>query len=386
VTAAVAEKPKRGNAADRVLAFAHIGDLHITDAKQRNFGDFLSIVAQIEIECARLIDFVVLPGDNADNGLPSQYALIATGLKMLSCPVNAIPGDHDMEQGGLDAFYNGLHATALPAAAAVRGARCLFLDICGTGSGGPDFRAGTDQVSWLERELRSAHAHGETSLIFMHSYPDDLKGDGETAAFNNLIAAHDVALVDMGHTHYNELANDGRTIFAATRSTGQIEEGPVGYSIATFDGGVVSWRFRALDDPCPFVVITSPADHRLTRSPSQAIDACCEVRALVFGARVIESVGCWVNDTWTPMTLAPGERVWTAHVSVPSEKLVTLTVQAVDQTGRPGQHRIQAATPAYVPPVRPRDGSDASSIGAWPENGIFGTQLGPNRNGKPIRS
>ena len=44
-----------------------------------------------------------------------------------------------------------------------------------------------------------------------------------------------VALVDMGHTHYNELANDGRTIFAATRSTGQIEEGPVGYSIATID-------------------------------------------------------------------------------------------------------------------------------------------------------
>ncbi len=29
------------------------------------------------------------------------------------------------------------------------------------------------------------------------------------------------------------------------------------------------------------------------------------------------------------------------------------------------------------------DGSDAASVGAWPENGIFGTQLGPNRNGKP---
>ncbi len=25
---------------DRVLAFAHIGDLHLTDAKQRNFTDF----------------------------------------------------------------------------------------------------------------------------------------------------------------------------------------------------------------------------------------------------------------------------------------------------------------------------------------------------------
>jgi len=30
-----------------------------------------------------------------------------------------------------------------------------------------------------------------------------------------------------------------------------------------------------------------------------------------------------------------------------------------------------------------KNGSDADSIGAWPENGIFGTQLGPNRNGKP---
>ncbi len=382
------ETPRRrnGDLKDRVLVFAHIGDLHITDAKQRNFSDFLSIVAQIEIECAKLIDFVVLPGDNADNGLPSQYALVTTGLKMLSRPVHAIPGDHDMEQGGLAAFYSGLQAAALPAAKALRGVRCLFLDICGAGDGGPDFRAGTDQVLWLERELRSARARGETSVIFMHSYPDDLKGDGETAALNRLIAAHDVALVDMGHTHYNELANDGRTIFAATRSTGQIEEGPVGYSIASVDGGVVSWRFRALDDPCPFVVITSPADHRLMRGLDQAVEGTCEVRALVFGAREIGSVRCWVDDAWTPMAPVPEERVWAACVRVPSEKLVTLTVQAVDNSGRPGQHRIQAATPAYVPPIRPRDGSDASSIGAWPENGIFGTQLGPNRNGKPITS
>ncbi len=36
-----------------------------------------------------------------------------------------------------------------------------------------------------------------------------------------------------------------------------------------------------------------------------------------------------------------------------------------------------------VSPARVRDGSDADSIGAWPQNGIFGTQLGPNRNAKP---
>ena len=282
-----------------VLAFAHIGDLHIADAKQRNFQDFLSIVAQIEIEFSKLIDFVVLPGDNADNGLRSQYALIATALKMLSRPVHAIPGDHDREQGGLQSFYELLATRSLPRAEIIRGARCLFLDVSGPGQGGPDFRLGIEQTSWMQQELQTAHAQGETVLVFMHSYPDELKGEGEARLFTSLIAAHDVALIDMGHTHYNELANDGRTIFAATRSTGQIEEGPVGYSIATIDRGVVSWRFKALDDPCPFVVITSPADHRLMRHPDQAIDGSREVRALVFGAKPIKSVACLVEDTWT---------------------------------------------------------------------------------------
>lgn len=48
--------------ADCVLAFDHIGDLHLTDAKQRNFLDFLSVVAQVEMEGAGTLDFMVLPG------------------------------------------------------------------------------------------------------------------------------------------------------------------------------------------------------------------------------------------------------------------------------------------------------------------------------------
>jgi Icc protein len=371
------------NMADGVLAFVHIGDLHLTDAKQRNFLDFLAIVAQIEIEVVDIVDFVVLPGDNADNGLPAQYALAATALKMLSVPVYVLPGDHDMEQGSLDAFYAGLQAHALPMALTVRGSRCLFLDFSGSGGGGPDFRLGTDQMSWLERELTGARERGENRLLFMHSYPDDLKGEGETEALNRLIDAHDVALVDMGHTHYNELANDGRTIFAATRSTGQIEEGPVGYSITTLDGGIVSWRFKALDDPFPFVVITAPADHRLMRDPSQAVAGSCEVRAVVFGARQVQRVECRAEDgDWNAMTCSPDGRLWTGRLRLPSDRLATITVQAVDETGRPGQHSIRAAMKAYVAPARARNGSDAASIGAWPENGVFGTQLGPNRNGK----
>ncbi len=339
---------------DRLLAFAHIGDPHLTDAKQRNFIDYMAIIAQIEMECAAMIDFVVLPGDIADNGLPAQYALAATALKMMSLPVHVIPGDHDMEQGSLDPFYAGLGTERLPKALTVRSIRCLFLDISGPGTGGSDFRLGSDQVSWVESELRGARERCEASLIVMHSYPDDLKGAGETAALNQLIADHDVALVDMGHTHYNELANDGQTVFAATRSTGQIEEGPVGYSIATVDDGVVSWRFKAFDDAFPFVVITSPADHRLMRDPAQALDGSCAVRAMVLGARAIRMVQCQAEDgDWMPMTRSPDGRLWTGRLAVPVDRLLAITVRAVDQTGRPGHHTIRAASRAYVHPPDP---------------------------------
>ena len=56
------------------LAVAHIGDLHLTRAAERNFIDLLSIVAQLEVEFGAALDFVILPGDNADNGLPSRYS------------------------------------------------------------------------------------------------------------------------------------------------------------------------------------------------------------------------------------------------------------------------------------------------------------------------
>ena len=145
---------------DDLLAFAHIGDLHLTDARQRNFTDFLAIVAQIEIQCAGGIDFVVLPGDNADNGLPGQYALAATAVRMLSLPVHVIPGDHDMEQGGLANFYRGLAADPLPKAVTVRGARCLFLDVSGPGAGGPDFRLGLDPDGVARARARRRAAGG----------------------------------------------------------------------------------------------------------------------------------------------------------------------------------------------------------------------------------
>jgi Icc-related predicted phosphoesterase len=288
------------------LSFAHIGDLHITDARQQNFRDFLSILAQIETEAAQQLDFAVLPGDSADNGRPEQYALIATALRMMTMPVQAIPGDHDMEQGGLENFYAGLRVPKLPTHLRLKGHRCLFLDFCGAGEGGPDFRLGEDQLRWLGEQLVETDRANETALLFMHSYPADLRLDGET-----------------------------------------------------------------------------PADHRLARGSSQRVDREFEVRARVFGHVPIARAECRIEGCdWMPMTRIGTGPDWRATIRSSPDARFDVTVRVLAVNGRPAAHSIRPAGRGFALPKREATGSDAASIGAWPENGISGAQLGPNRNGR----
>ncbi|QXV64241.1 metallophosphoesterase [Mucilaginibacter sp. 21P] len=363
------------------LIFAHIGDLHITKAKEQNYVDMLSIVAQIETELKDQIDFVVLPGDNADNGKPEQYNLVAAALKMLSVPVYILAGDHDMEQGSLANFYQMPLTEKLPFSKVHKGNRCIFIDVCGNGSGGPDFRLGEKQFSWLEQELTKAGQAGETKLVFMHTFPSDLKEAEEQQKLNKLLDEHKVTLVDMGHTHYNEVANNGETIFTATRSTGQIEEGPVGYSVISVYNGAVSWMFKNLIDPFPMVLVNWPVDKRLLNDSEQLVGDEFEMIVTTLGAKAIKEVECNVGSGES-IKLTNTGNLWQASINA-NQNAFSLEITATDVTGRPGKWSLQPATASYQLPVRKKDGSDADTIGAWPENGLMGTQLGPNSNAKP---
>jgi Icc protein len=224
----------------------------------------------------------------------------------------------------------------------------------------------------------------------MHAYPADLRAGGERLGF--LLRRHRVLCVDTGHTHYNEIANDGRTVFAATRSTGQIEEGPVGYSVSAIDAGVVSWRFAPLDSNGPLVLITRPSDHRLIidpNAPDQVVRETLTVRAKVWTTEGARQVFARV-DGGDPIALAPDPidpSLWQARQDVRtlSDGRHALTVEAHDIEGNIGHDAITvsvARSGPSTPPPRVRDGSDCNAIGAWPEKGILGTQLGPNKNGR----
>ena len=367
--------PSTDPAPHRVLSWLHIGDLHLTVAEAVNHRDLQRIVSLANALLPRSLDFALLPGDTAENGTPAQYRLAHEALAPLRLPLHILPGDHDMEPGSLHAFHAGLGAPHLPYASRLDGHRCLFLDLVSAGGGGPDFRMNAAQLAWLAGEIDDAAAAGEDVVVFQHTYPADLRvGGAELAA---LLRRPQVRCVDMGHTHYNELANDGGTIFMATRSTGQIEEGPPGFSLAALDQGVVSWRFRRLDAAWPCVLITHPADHRLALAPPAA--EAFAVRAKVMGDVPIVTVEVQADDgDWQPMArIGP-----TLFAASGAPGATRLTVRARDAAGREDAETILPAGPGWTPPSRVAAGSDADRIGAWPEKDILGTQLGPNRNGR----
>jgi 3',5'-cyclic-AMP phosphodiesterase len=365
-----------------LLSFVHFGDLHVTDAQSNNYRDFHALIDEVNTHMRDGVGFGVLPGDNADDGTPEQFALVRRAIDRLALPIHILPGDHDFKTKSLDNFYEHLAARPLPFSFGLNGYRCLFLDIVSAGTGGPDFRLGRDWTLWLDHQLNDADSKGEQSVVFMHSYPADLKENAEEIAA--LFARHHVVFVDMGHTHYNELANDGRTIYAATRSTGQIEEGPPGFSVVAIDKGLVSWRFKLLGEPWPFVLITSPADRHLATELSDETLAAdgLEIRALAWSGAGIASVSCAIDGgAGLPMTRTAESPTWSRSIAMPADRC-KIWVRAEDAHGAIGTDTISVARrPLQARPNR-FGGSDAHSIGAWPERHIFGTQLGPNRNGR----
>jgi 3',5'-cyclic-AMP phosphodiesterase len=363
---------------EKPLRFLQIGDLHITDSGLQNHVDLRRIVDEVNGNTKGRIDFVHLPGDNADDGTPDQFRIVHGELSRLIAPWHAIPGDHDFEPKSLDNFYNGLQVRKLPYVVEISGCRCVFLDVVSRGAGGPDFRLGAARLVWLRGQLDAAQRDGKTAVVFMHAYPADL---GEEAAeITAMLDESPVALVSMGHTHYNEISHDGRTIYAATRSTGQIEEGDVGFTLAAIDRGAVSWRFKPLGSSWPFVMITSPADRRLAIAPhSGAGHLCHEVRASAFGAIPIAQAELRIdNQAWRPM-MGGDSGLFGAELTAP-DRPFRLSVRVTDQQRSQDTDAIEV-TPYVAADSKPT-GSDAASIGAWPERHLFGTQLGPNRNGR----
>ena len=366
------------------ISWVHFGDLHITSERETNYRDFVALIDDANAHLAGGVDFAVLPGDNADDGTEEEYRLIRRATDRLRIPLEVRTGDHDRKSGTLDA-YTKVVEPRLWRTRVVGPYRCLFLNSL-DGPRKEKFALGAAQIAWLQSECEAAERERQTLVLFMHPYPSEF---GETSnVLRETIARYPVAVVDMGHTHYNEVANDGHSIYAATRSTGQIEEGPVGVSITTIDRGVVSWKFNELGH-WPFVKIIAPADRDFIIdpcSPLQVVRGEIEVRARIWGGSEF-AVSCSVEDMEPrAMTCFPASNVWSARwdTSALSDGPHRLSVTVTGKDGSSAHDSIVVLTSqsgAYEAPVRCAIDVD-NAIDSNVERGLLGTRLGPNANGR----
>ena len=368
----------------RAISWVHIGDLHLDEADDwESLKGLERLVSQVEQQLAGSIDFVYLPGDNANHGKLDQYAAMIEELGALTMPWRVIPGDHDYEPGNLDAYKEIIPPENRPECEVIAGHRCLFLDIVSAGAGGPDFRLTMHDRNRIAEQFARAQAERQTPLVFMHAYPGDLAADGDAIA--RAFIDGGVAFVDTGHTHYNELLNDRRVIYGATRSTGQIEEdgGRAGFAIVSIYEGVPSWRFRTLDAAWPHVQIVAPCDRRLVTRPADEVQVprpgCVTIVARVDGGQ---------NDTAVTLEHGQGrvgmargaDGLWRGDVTLPAG-LHTLSVTSAGSGDTIDLLvRDVDAIPKRRLAIAP--GQDCHAVGAWPIAGIDGAQLGPNKNGR----
>jgi Icc protein len=359
-----------------VISWVHLGDLHMTKAGVQNHLDLAEIVNEVNRAFAGSTSFVFLPGDVADDGSRAAYAVVRRELDRLNVPWCAIIGDHDVHEKSFANFLEAMSERTHFAftVGSVRFVAMNAFDVPHPAS----FAVSANQLDWVKHQLRAATDAGQNKVLLLHCYPSDLKVGG--AKLMEVLRNFDVSLIDMGHTHYNEIANDGRTLYSATRSTGQIEEGSVGYSVTNIDGDVVSWRFVELGK-LPVVVITSPSDERLLTQSCQSLQGTLKVRAKFWGEAQVVKATAHLDGRVVLMNRIDNSHVWQADLSTPYEGTQSLKVSIEDAYGKVATDEIRVVSGELTERERVERDQD-NALDAWPEHGLLGTQLGPNKNGK----
>jgi hypothetical protein len=330
------------------------GDLHLTNADLPNHGVACWAVDQAN-DFIRP-DFVQFIGDNVQDGTDTQFELFRDLTNRLRVPCFALVGDHDA-QGDPEATRFRKHVDDTCGSTRRGGLRFLRLN---TQEGKP-VGLSAEQLGWFRAEVDAALAAGEKVVIFQHNYPyqvwEDFAGPG-IDGWREVVQTRRVHAIMTGHTHYWQVANDGRDALVTTRSIGDPEGGPPGYTLAYFEGEDFAVTYRTVEDRGPVVLVSHPREAILATGPVHVVKDADEVRVQVWSAGRIETVACRVDDgQWQVMRQA-GDRSWRAPLSASrlAKGLHRLAVRA--EAKEAGESEIEFAvdpTGRYtaVPMVRP---------------------------------
>jgi hypothetical protein len=201
------------------------------------------------------------------------------------------------------------------------------------------------QIDWFQREVVDAESAGERVVIFQHNYPYQIWENYQGAGIDKwraIVQTRRIEGILCGHTHYWQIANDGRNAFVATRSIGDPEGGPAGYTILHLQGDDIAVTFRALNERTPIVLVIHPTDRLMATDSRHIVRAADRIAVRVWHDADIEQVRCRVDDgEWEPMTPS-GTGAWSCplHGESLSKGIHSVEALAFGVGGEVGTGRI----------------------------------------------
>jgi Icc protein len=338
------------------VVFVVPGDLHLTKPGLDNHKAALWMVDDVN----NLIrpDFVQFIGDNVQNAREEEFQLFREIRDRLLVPSDVLVGDHDVhDDSRAEKFRRFVGDTY--GVTSLHGFCFLRLNTLEHRPLGFSDR----QVRWFAEQLSEILGRGERAVVFQHHYPfkvwEQFDGPG-IEAWREVVQTRRISAIFTGHTHYGQTANDGRNVAITTRSIGDPEGGPPGYTLAYLHGEDLAVTYRSTDDRGPVVLITHPRDKLLAIGLRHIVNGSDHVYVRIWSAETVTSVQGRVDqeDWFDLQPLAPG--IW-GH-PLRGDQLTkgehTLEAQADDKAGGKGSQRIGFmvdATGRYtaIPMVRP---------------------------------
>jgi Icc protein len=341
---------------DKPVVVVVPGDLHLTEPGLEN----VRVAHQVVDDVNTLIrpDFVQFIGDNVQDATEDQFRLFDQIRGRLEVPHFALIGDHDIKDDpGAVGFRRRFGEPY--GAMTLGGIRFIRLNTQESRPTG----ISTEQIGWFRNELDQADARGERIVVFQHNYPyqiwDDFTGPG-IDDWRGLVQTHRVEGIICGHTHYWQMANDGRNALIAVRSIGDPEGGASGYAVLYCRGDDLAVTYRSVEERVPVVLVTHPRERLLATGPRHIISGPERVVVRAWSAARVCAVRYSIDDgPWADLELSDDGH-WQGRL--PNEGLTkgvhSVAVVAVDADGAEGCQRIDVVvdpTGRYtaVPETRP---------------------------------
>ena len=323
------------------VTFVWSGDLHLEASDRPNYQTAMWMVDEVN-EMIKP-DFVQFPGDNVQHARDHEWALFKNVTSKLKFPFHALVGDHDAHHDpGCHSFQAQVGATY--DAFTVGDYRFIRLNTM-------EYRPlglSDEQVIWFRYEVDAALARGERVIVFQHHYPfkvwEYFAGPG-IEQWREVMQTRPITAMFTGHTHYGQVANDGRNVYITTRSIGDPEGGAAGYAIVHLDDEDLAFTYRSRDDKGPIALITHPRRLILATKPAHIVTGPTEAHVRGWSTQPVTSAQARIDTgDWSEMRQTD-DAAWS--FPIPGGTMTkgehTLEVRLIDQNGDEGTDRITFA-------------------------------------------